>query len=350
MGRTRQAIRELTPRQREVLALVAKGHTNAEIAEQLGITLAGAKWHVSELLTRLDVDSREELADFWAQETGLRGRLGRFAAALGGLVPVKAAAGVVGGLALLSGVGVAVLVARQNNAAAPAAPHGDITLLVTTRTMFNYDHRLADGLTALDKYDQADASTESYWQMRPSGQVLQIKNLTKNRDGQLTQEELMAGGGDTVYQPAVVHPGLGQTAASCSSAAFDQSTAKLATASTTALSTEGYKPSALDAKDRAMLLDTNGRALLTYSRIEPVSGMFVPNLRHVAVFDAKDGSLYGDIVWAVAADGSETLWEARLSAHPKVVKVDDSIFSMADATACQPNNGRGAAAASPPHS
>ena len=63
---------------------------------------------------RLDVDSREELAEWWASETGMRGRLGRFAAALGGLVPLKAAVGVVGGLALLSGAGLgaAVIVAR----------------------------------------------------------------------------------------------------------------------------------------------------------------------------------------------------------------------------------------------
>lgn len=44
---------ELTPRQREVLELVARGKTNPEIAETLGITLDGAKFHVSEILDRL---------------------------------------------------------------------------------------------------------------------------------------------------------------------------------------------------------------------------------------------------------------------------------------------------------
>ena len=143
MGRTRQAIRELTPRQREVLELVAKGHTNAEIADLLGITLAGAKWHVSELLMRLDMDSREELAEYWASETGIRGRLGRFAAALGGLVPLKAAAGVVGGLALLSGVGVAVavMVSSGSNssghaAAASATPFPTTATIGATATRF----------------------------------------------------------------------------------------------------------------------------------------------------------------------------------------------------------------------
>ena len=42
-----------TPRQREVLTLLARGRTNREIAEELGISLDGAKWHVSEIITRL---------------------------------------------------------------------------------------------------------------------------------------------------------------------------------------------------------------------------------------------------------------------------------------------------------
>jgi len=54
-----------TPRQREVLDLIARGLTNAEIAERLDVTLAGAKWHVSEVLSKLGVDSREEAAAYW---------------------------------------------------------------------------------------------------------------------------------------------------------------------------------------------------------------------------------------------------------------------------------------------
>ena len=103
MGRMRRTRHELTARQREVLQLVARGHTNGEIAEILGISADGVKWHVSELLTRLDMDSREELAQFWASENGMRARFGRFAAALGGLVPLKATVGALGGFALLSG-------------------------------------------------------------------------------------------------------------------------------------------------------------------------------------------------------------------------------------------------------
>src|SRR5262245_27706725 len=52
----------LTPRQYEVLELVREGLTNPQIAERLGISPDGAKWHVKEILWKLDVPSREEAA------------------------------------------------------------------------------------------------------------------------------------------------------------------------------------------------------------------------------------------------------------------------------------------------
>ena len=48
----------LTPRNREVLQLLACGMTNGEIASELGITLDGAKWHLREIITRIGVGSR----------------------------------------------------------------------------------------------------------------------------------------------------------------------------------------------------------------------------------------------------------------------------------------------------
>jgi DNA-binding CsgD family transcriptional regulator/outer membrane lipoprotein-sorting protein len=64
--------RELNERQREVLALVADGLTNAEIGERLGMTLDGAKWNVSEILTKLGLASREEAAAYWRWRHGSR--------------------------------------------------------------------------------------------------------------------------------------------------------------------------------------------------------------------------------------------------------------------------------------
>jgi len=57
----------LTPREWEVLALLREGLSNEEIAQRLGISLAGAKYHVSEILGKLGVASREEAAR-WTPE------------------------------------------------------------------------------------------------------------------------------------------------------------------------------------------------------------------------------------------------------------------------------------------
>ncbi|HEY4669132.1 MAG TPA: helix-turn-helix transcriptional regulator, partial [Tepidiformaceae bacterium] len=73
MGRRRAAndpsIRTaLSERQREVLDLMARGRTNAEIADRLGLSLEGAKWHVREIFGRLGVDSREEAVRLWRDQ------------------------------------------------------------------------------------------------------------------------------------------------------------------------------------------------------------------------------------------------------------------------------------------
>jgi DNA-binding CsgD family transcriptional regulator len=68
---------EFTPRQRAVLDLLARGYTNGQIAEELGISLDGAKYHVSEILQKLGVDSREEAAEYWREFNSPRARIGR---------------------------------------------------------------------------------------------------------------------------------------------------------------------------------------------------------------------------------------------------------------------------------
>ncbi|MGE3076009.1 MAG: response regulator transcription factor [Dehalococcoidia bacterium] len=56
---------QLNDRQRHVLDLLVAGKTNGEIGDELGITLDGAKWNVSEILGKLGLDSREQAADYW---------------------------------------------------------------------------------------------------------------------------------------------------------------------------------------------------------------------------------------------------------------------------------------------
>jgi non-specific serine/threonine protein kinase len=62
----------LTPRQRQVAALVARGMTNREIAAELVIAEGTAANHVAHILARLVLHSREQIAA-WADEHGLHG-------------------------------------------------------------------------------------------------------------------------------------------------------------------------------------------------------------------------------------------------------------------------------------
>ena len=61
---------ELTPREREVLALVGEGLSNGEIAERLVLSPLTAKTHVARLFTKLGARDRAQLVVL-AYETGL---------------------------------------------------------------------------------------------------------------------------------------------------------------------------------------------------------------------------------------------------------------------------------------
>jgi DNA-binding NarL/FixJ family response regulator len=60
----------VTPREKEVLVLVARGRSNAEIADELHMSAATAKTHVSRLLAKLGARDRAQLVVI-AYESGL---------------------------------------------------------------------------------------------------------------------------------------------------------------------------------------------------------------------------------------------------------------------------------------
>ena len=74
LGRSRAAVAvqpdrpALTEREEQVLLALARGRTNAEIADELHISLSTVKTHVASLMAKLGARNRVEVA-MWAYET-----------------------------------------------------------------------------------------------------------------------------------------------------------------------------------------------------------------------------------------------------------------------------------------
>ena len=66
-ARRAPATAQLSPREREVLVVVARGMTNAEIAAALELSEHTVKRHVANILTKLDLANRSAAAAFAVQ-------------------------------------------------------------------------------------------------------------------------------------------------------------------------------------------------------------------------------------------------------------------------------------------
>jgi DNA-binding NarL/FixJ family response regulator len=63
-------VRDLSPREREVLALVREGLANKQVARRLGITERTVKAHLTSIFARIGVTDRTQAA-LWAERQGL---------------------------------------------------------------------------------------------------------------------------------------------------------------------------------------------------------------------------------------------------------------------------------------
>jgi DNA-binding NarL/FixJ family response regulator len=68
-GSAAQPVDPLTEREEQVLLTIARGRTNAEIADELHISLSTVKTHIGSLMAKLGARNRVEVA-MWAYETG----------------------------------------------------------------------------------------------------------------------------------------------------------------------------------------------------------------------------------------------------------------------------------------
>ena len=67
---SRAARRSLTPRQREVLALICEGLSNKHICSRLNISCSTVKAHIGAILRAIGVSNRLQAA-IWAERCGL---------------------------------------------------------------------------------------------------------------------------------------------------------------------------------------------------------------------------------------------------------------------------------------
>lgn len=130
-----------------MLGLLRHDLTNEQIADQLDISLDGAKYHVSQILSKLGVSSREEAAE-WRPEDEGRERVGvphlrRWALAPLALkaVGVAGAVAAVGGLGVL---GVALLVSSGGSDATAEAATRESAIFTVYRQLPVYPSTLLD--------------------------------------------------------------------------------------------------------------------------------------------------------------------------------------------------------------
>jgi len=182
----------LTPREWEVLSLLRDGLSNPEIAERLAITRDAVKYHVSEILSKLGVSTREEAAiwrpyerPWWAAAVAAVGGAARHLSPLGRIAAIGASVAAIAGVALLAWGVLATSGGDGEDANTPAAsgPAG----LVSSESPASADS--SDRLISLGKI--AHTRDGDLW----------VVDLDTGEERLLLESSVMHGEGSAIHSP-----------------------------------------------------------------------------------------------------------------------------------------------------
>ena len=200
----------LTPREWEVLALLRLRLSNPEIAERLGISRDGAKYHVSEILGKLGLESREQAARWRYEDAGpwwatafvpflpgwrrLSSMLGSVAGSAAKVVSIAVLGLAIGGIGLL-----ALLLYLQSGEG------GDSPLVTPDGATSQLMYRDAEGLLWLvdadgtrERFAEDDTCASSSMRWSPTGETLVCSDERRielhNGDGELIGEVQLSNG------------------------------------------------------------------------------------------------------------------------------------------------------------
>ena len=327
-ARVCDTVGDLTKRQREVLSLIASGRNNPQIAVALGITRDGVKWHVHEVLLRLNVDTREEAAELWREYHGLPRRLWRTANALGSLrwLPwAFASAGIVVAITLISSW-TAERSSPGPQGAEPASYAGQ-TIRFTVTEYINPDRR--HGLSEAQLLQQAHTVTDEWWRFDNAGVPIASRADRHAADGSLLQTTVHGDSHELLY----THDPFDSIDRPCAVQLDDGGWAQGFPAMTPqGLLDLDYKFANSSAAELDQIGHGDEQYLKTFEFVESNDSGPFGVIRDVV--DTSTGLLRGEFVYVYSADGMLVLDQSRIFSPVARVDSDTAPFAPLNAESC----------------
>ncbi len=164
----------LSERQCQILDGLAAGRSNSVIAGELGITLDGVKWHVSELLGETGCTNRLELAAWWQREAPRRAAPAFLPVRILSHTTVGAAVriAVVFAISAAIAAGIVVAASRRSSTGSLLVAAGTMGKLAYVQDGDIWVKALPDGASEQITHHTGDQDAYSWLRWSPSGQWL----------------------------------------------------------------------------------------------------------------------------------------------------------------------------------